>query len=321
MIEIKQLVKAFDDGTEALKDIDLHLNQGELTCIIGPSGCGKTTLLKHINRLISPSEGEILINGVSIYNQDVVELRRSIGYVIQQIGLFPHMTIAENISVVPKLLNWSKTKIDQRVDEMLKMVNLEPETYRQRYPLELSGGQQQRVGVARALVGDPDIILMDEPFSALDPISREQLQDQLKELHKQLKKTIVFVTHDMDEALKIADRIVILREGEVEQFGSPDEILHSPRTDFVKSFIGKERMTRFLKTSQRNVKFYEEWLLSTSPEGKQKDIDASEELDALTQLFVDQKHDVAVVKEGKNVLGYLTKDLFLKALASERGEE
>lgn len=230
------------------------------------------------------------------------------------------MSIAENISVVPKLLKWSDEQINERVDEMLEMVNLEPDTFRDRYPLELSGGQQQRVGVARALVGDPEIILMDEPFSALDPISREQLQDQLKALHKQLKKTIVFVTHDMDEALKIADRIVILKEGEVEQYGTPDDILQNPKTDFVKSFIGKDRMSRFLKTSHKTVKFYQDWLIPNQPDGNQYEIDASETLQSLTELFVEKQYDVAKVTDGNKVIGYLTKDAFIKALASERGD-
>ncbi|TFB19628.1 ABC transporter ATP-binding protein [Filobacillus milosensis] len=319
MIEIKQLSKSFNDGTEALKHIDVHFNEGELTCIIGPSGCGKTTLLKHINRLIAPTNGDIEISGSSILNQDIVELRRSIGYVIQQIGLFPHMTIAENISVVPRLLNWSKQKINDRVDEMLEMVNLEPEVFRNRYPLELSGGQQQRVGVARALVGDPDIILMDEPFSALDPISREQLQDQLKSLHKQLKKTIVFVTHDMDEALKIADRIVILRQGEVEQIGRPDEILQNPETDFVKSFIGEERMTRFMRQSHKTAKYFEDWFVMES-HGQVKEVNADTGMDELTTLFVDQGYDSVEVIENDRSIGYLTKNTLLKALATERSE-
>ncbi|PKR77258.1 glycine/betaine ABC transporter ATP-binding protein [Halalkalibacillus sediminis] len=319
MIEIKQLTKQFEDGTTALSEIDVDIQAGELTCIIGPSGCGKTTLLKHINRLISPTSGDIHIDGESIYDKDVVELRRSIGYVIQQIGLFPHMTIAENITVVPKLLGWSKEKRTHRVEEMLEMVKLEPEVFKDRYPLELSGGQQQRVGVARALVSNPNIILMDEPFSALDPISREQLQDHLKELHHRLKKTIVFVTHDMDEALKIADRVVILRSGEVEQIGTPEEVLRQPASDFIRSFLGEERITRFMRTSSQTIRNYEEWLIS-SYHGESVEMDDSTQIDELIPYFIEKNYQsVKVTQEGR-VKGYLTKDRLLEALASERGD-
>ncbi|QHA90517.1 ABC transporter ATP-binding protein [Bacillus sp. N1-1] len=244
MITFEHVNKKFADGTEALKDINLHIEQGELLTLIGPSGCGKTTTMKMINRLIEPSGGQIYIDGKPISDQDPVELRRSIGYVIQQIGLLPHMTIAENIALIPKLKKWDKSKIDKRVDEMLNLVGLEPSVFRSRYPLELSGGQQQRVGVIRALAAEPPIILMDEPFSALDPISREQLQDELVKLQKEIQKTIVFVTHDMDEAMKIADRIAIMKDGEILQLDTPDRLLRHPKNEFVRNFIGDERMAK-----------------------------------------------------------------------------
>jgi osmoprotectant transport system ATP-binding protein len=243
LITFKNVGKKFPDGFEALKNIDFQINKGELVALIGPSGCGKTTTMRMINRLIEPSKGTILIDGEDIANQNPVELRRNIGYVIQQIGLLPHMTIEDNISLVPRLKGWEKEKYDGRVDELLDLVGLDPKTFRKRYPSELSGGQQQRIGVIRALAAEPPIILMDEPFSALDPISREQLQDELVNLQDTIKKTIVFVTHDMDEAIKIADRIAILNKGEVVQFDTPERILRHPANDFVKDFIGENRLS------------------------------------------------------------------------------
>ena len=242
MITLKNVYKQYDDGFEALKNINLTCEDGEITVLIGPSGCGKTTTLRLLNRLINPSKGSVLIDDKDISEINPVQLRRSIGYVIQHIGLFPHMTIASNIGVVPKLLKWDKESISKRVDELLDLVGLEPETYRSRYPSELSGGQQQRIGVARALAAEPSIILMDEPFSALDPISREQLQDELVRLQKEIKKSIVFVTHDMDEALKIADKIILMKDGEIVQQGKPEELLRRPANDFVKNFIGQKRL-------------------------------------------------------------------------------
>lgn len=244
MIEFKGISKTFPDGFEALKNIDLHIHKGELVTLIGPSGCGKTTTMKMINRLLEPSDGEILVDGKNIKDQNPVELRRNIGYVIQQIGLFPHMTIEENVALVPKLKGWSKDKYMSRVDELLDLVGLEPDVFKKRYPSELSGGQQQRIGVIRALAAEPPVVLMDEPFSALDPISREQLQDELVALQDNIQKTIVFVTHDMDEALKIADRIAIMNEGEIIQLDTPDQILRHPANQFVEEFIGEERMNK-----------------------------------------------------------------------------
>ncbi len=242
MIEFKNVEKTYADGFKALKSINLHVKQGELLTLIGPSGCGKTTTMKMINRLIDPTKGEILINGENILQKDPVQLRRDIGYVIQQIGLFPHMTIEENISLIPKLKKWPKEKYENKVDELLDLVGLDPTVYKKRYPAELSGGQQQRIGVIRALAGEPPIILMDEPFSALDPISREQLQDELVKLQDEINKTIVFVTHDMDEALKIATRIAIMQEGEIVQLDTPDKILRHPKNQFVRDFIGERRV-------------------------------------------------------------------------------
>lgn len=246
MIQLKKVNKVYDDGFHALKDIDLTFEEGQINVLIGPSGCGKTTTMKLLNQLVDYTDGEITINGKNIKEFDPIELRRQMGYVIQNVGLFPHMNIFKNVATVPKLLKWDKARIEKRVYELLELVNLDPEQYATRYPSELSGGQQQRIGVIRALAAEPNTILMDEPFSALDPISREQLQDELIRLQKEIKKTIIFVTHDMDEAIKIADQIILMKEGSVVQKGTPKEILTNPVNDFVKEFIGEERLGNVL---------------------------------------------------------------------------
>ncbi|MFP7334615.1 betaine/proline/choline family ABC transporter ATP-binding protein [Shouchella clausii] len=241
MLEFKNVTKRYGAGRPAVDNLNLKINKGEFVCFIGPSGCGKTTTMKMVNRLHEATEGQIIVNGKDIRKQDPVELRRSIGYVIQQIGLMPHMTVKENIVLVGTLLKWPKLKKDERAKELIKLVNL-PESYLDKYPHELSGGQQQRIGVLRALAADPPLILMDEPFGALDPITRDSLQEEFKKLQKDLDKTIVFVTHDMDEALKLADRIVIMKDGKIVQTGTPDEIMRSPANAFVEDFIGKDRL-------------------------------------------------------------------------------
>ncbi|WP_018924595.1 ABC transporter ATP-binding protein [Salsuginibacillus kocurii] len=245
MIEYKNVGKTFGEF-EALKTMNLTIETGELVTLIGPSGCGKTTTMRMLNRLIDPSEGVITIDGVDIRKKNPVQLRRDTGYVIQQIGLLPHMTIEENITIVPKLKRWEKARMKERVEELMKLVGLDPETFKDRYPSELSGGQQQRIGVIRALAADPPVVLMDEPFSALDPISREQLQDELVKLQEEIKKTIVFVTHDMDEAIKISKRIAIMRDGEIVQVATPDQMLREPKDDFVRDFIGAKRLNQEL---------------------------------------------------------------------------
>lgn len=237
MIKFEAVSKIYGDK-KAVDNVSFNINEGEFFVLIGPSGCGKTTTLKMINRLIPLSEGFIYFNDKPISDYDVAEMRWDIGYVLQQIALFPHMTIKENIAQVPEMKKWKKKDIAYRVDELLTMVGLDPETYRDRYPSELSGGQQQRIGVIRALASDPPVVLMDEPFSALDPISRKNLQDDLLELQSQIKKTIVFVTHDIEEAMKMGDRICLLNQGHVEQIGTTEDFIHRPKNDFVKSFIG-----------------------------------------------------------------------------------
>jgi len=247
MIIFKNVNKLYNKDFHAVESMNLHINEGELFALIGPSGSGKSTTMKMINRLIEPTSGTVLINNKNIAEENPVALRRNIGYVIQHIGLLPHMTIGENIALVPHLKKWDKEKTDKRVDELLEMVNLPTETYRNRYPAELSGGQQQRIGVIRALAGDPPIVLMDEPFSALDPISREQLQDDLLDLQTKFHKTIVFVTHDIDEAIKLADRIGIMQAGKLIQFDTPEQILRHPVNDFVRTFIGADRINQIEK--------------------------------------------------------------------------
>lgn len=242
LLEFKEVTKTFEGSAKpAVNKLNLSINKGEFVVFIGPSGCGKTTTMKMINRLVEPTDGQILVEGTNVLEQDSVQLRRSIGYVIQQIGLMPHMTVGENISLVGSLLKWSKEKQRERAKELISLVDL-PEEYLNRYPHELSGGQQQRIGVLRALAADPPLILMDEPFGALDPITRDGLQEEFKKLQKEVDKTIVFVTHDMDEAIKLADKIVIMNAGEIVQVGSPDEILKHPANEFVEDFIGKDRL-------------------------------------------------------------------------------
>ena len=242
MVELKNISKSYDGKSNIIENLNLTINDGELIVLVGESGCGKTTTMKMLNRLIEPTSGEILLNGKNIRSVDKIELRRNIGYVIQNVGLFPHITIEENIATVPLLCKQDKNKVAEKVKSLMKMVGLPYEKYSQRYPKELSGGQKQRVGVARALANDPDLILMDEPFSALDPITREQLQNELLRLHDELGKTIVFVTHDIDEAIKLGDKIAVMQNGKVVQFDNPEEILKNPINEFVETFVGKDRL-------------------------------------------------------------------------------
>jgi osmoprotectant transport system ATP-binding protein len=239
-IELKELTKRYPgQSAPAVDQFSLDVPAGELVVFVGPSGCGKTTTMKMINRLIEPTSGSIRIGGEDVLKMRPDDLRRHVGYVIQQIGLFPHLTIAQNIGVVPKLLGWSKAKITDRVDELLGLVGLDAAQFRSRYPRQLSGGQQQRVGVARALAADPPVMLMDEPFGATDPITREHLQNEFLRLQRELRKTIIFVTHDFEEAIKLGDRIAVLREGsQIAQFDRPAQILGAPADDYVAGFIG-----------------------------------------------------------------------------------
>lgn len=238
LIKIKNLKKSFDGGdTYSVNDLNLEIKKGELLVLLGSSGCGKSTTMKMINRLIEPTSGEIEIDGTNNTKFDKVALRRKIGYVFQKIGLFPHMTIEENVCIVPKMLNWPKDKMLSRAKDLLDLVELPLETYGNRLPQELSGGQQQRVGVARALAADPDYLLMDEPFGALDAVTRDSLQKEVLELKSELGKTIIFVTHDLFEALLLGDRIAVMDKGVLQQCGSPEELINQPQTDFVKELF------------------------------------------------------------------------------------
>jgi osmoprotectant transport system ATP-binding protein len=246
-ITLENVGKVYPDGTVAVGDFSLDIQAGELAVLIGPSGCGKSTVLRMINRLIEPSKGAILIDGKNIGEQDPVELRRHIGYVIQNVGLFPHQNIRANVGTVPRLLGWNRRQVSDRADELLELVGLDPARYAKRYPHELSGGQRQRVGVARALAADPQVLLMDEPFSAVDPIVRARLQEEFLRLQATVRKTIVLVTHDIDEAVRLGDRIAVLAEGgRLLQFATPAELLSNPASEAVSQFVGSDRGIRRL---------------------------------------------------------------------------
>lgn len=251
-IELRGVTKRYPGQKKpAVDNVNLTIPDGEIVMLVGPSGCGKTTTMRMINRLIEPTDGDILIGGEDVRKKDPNELRRHIGYVIQAGGLFPHMSVADNVALVPRMLKWPSQKVSDRVDEMLSLVGLEPSQFGDRYPRQLSGGQQQRVGVARALAADPPVLLMDEPFGAVDPITRTHLQDELLSLQDELSKTIVFVTHDFDEAVKLGDRIAILAEGsEIVQYDEPAAILASPANDFVRGFIGEGGAMKLLNVTR-----------------------------------------------------------------------
>ncbi|MEH7417343.1 osmoprotectant update ABC transporter ATP-binding subunit OpuFA [Neobacillus drentensis] len=307
MIRFEQVSKQFPNGTFAVKSLDFEIKKGEFFVMIGPSGSGKTTTLKMMNRLIELSKGWVWINGKKISDYDINELRWNIGYVLQQIALFPHMTIAENIAVVPELKNWSKEKIAARIDDLLNMVGLEPSVYRNRKPSELSGGQQQRVGVIRALAADPEIILMDEPFSALDPFSREKLQDDLLEIQRKLKKTIVFVTHDMHEALKLGDRICLMKDGEIVQVGSPHDLLTNPVNDFVREFVGNRKLSIHLEELITPITGELEFVSDT------KTISLSTPVDEVLEHLASFEH-ISVEENGK-AIGNISRQNAMKVMS------
>ncbi|MFZ5945218.1 MAG: betaine/proline/choline family ABC transporter ATP-binding protein [Bacillota bacterium] len=297
MIKLEQVTKRFVNGHAAVDGVDLEIQSGEFIVLIGPSGCGKTTTMKMINRLIEPSEGKIFIEGKDISEQDPFQLRRRIGYVIQEIGLLPHMTVGENIALVPRLQKWSKEKQMNRVEELLEMVGLDPAVSMHKYPRQLSGGQRQRVGVARALAVDPPIMLMDEPFGALDPITREQMQDEFIKLQQKVKKTIVFVTHDMDEALKFADRIVIMDHGKIVQCDTPLATLRNPANNFVRDFVGTDHTLKQLSL----IKVKDAMITSIST------LRLNDTIQHARRLFAQNYRSIVVVDEGGAICGYVNR--------------
>ena len=305
MIRLENVTKVYPGSTKpAVNDLTMEVPEGETCVLIGPSGCGKTTTMKMVNRLIEPTEGKIFLSGNNVLEQDPVELRRNIGYVIQQIGLFPHMTIEENIAVVPELKGWESGRIDSRIDELLEMVGLEPGTFRKRYPRELSGGQRQRVGVVRALAADPPVMLMDEPFGAIDPITRDRLQNEFLRLQKRINKTIIFVTHDIDEAIKMGTLIAILQVGGVlEQLDSPSEILAHPANEFVADFVGADRGLKRLNLVRVGTVMHSDVKL------------ASHEMEAREAEALMRQEDVdslLVVDDGQQLIGYISLEMVQK---------
>jgi len=308
MLSIRNLSKVYAGGKKAVDNMNIDIESGDFIAFIGTSGSGKTTALRMINRMIESSEGEITINGKNIKDINAVELRRSIGYVIQQIGLMPHMTIKENIVLVPKLLKWSQEKKNKKAKELIKLVDL-PEEYLERYPSQLSGGQQQRIGVIRALAAEQDIILMDEPFGALDPITRDTLQDLVKKLQQQLGKTFIFVTHDMDEAIKLADKICIMTNGKVVQYDTPDNILRYPANDFVKDFIGQNRLIQ----DRPNIRTVEDAMI------KPITVHVDESLNDAVNIMRKYRIDtIFVVDNQHHLLGYLDIEDINQGLRSKK---
>ena len=285
MIRLEELSKRYPGQEDmAVDSVTMEIPEGEIVVLVGPSGCGKTTTLKMINRIIEPSSGRIILEGQDVTNADPDQLRRRIGYVIQQVGLFPHKTIASNVGTVPKMLGWDKSKVNERVDELLDMVGLDPAIYRGRFPKELSGGQRQRVGVARAMAADPPVMLMDEPFGAIDPITRDRLQNEFLRLQEEIQKTIVFVTHDIDEAIKMGDRIAIFgNDHRIQQFDTPEMLLSNPANEFVDDFTGTGASLKRLNLSRVRDVTLGEWPTAAADITRE---DAQAQLDAMEQAFL-----------------------------------
>ncbi len=312
MIELESVSKRFPGtAAPAVDGISLSVATAEICVLIGPSGCGKTTTMRMINRMVDPDAGRVLVAGTDVATVDPVELRRGIGYVIQQVGLFPHLSIAENIATVPALLGWPRPRIDARVDELLALVDMAPRDYRRRFPRELSGGQKQRVGVARALAADPPVLIMDEPFGALDPLTRASLQDAFLRLLRELRKTIVFVTHDMDEALKLGTRIGVLRNGRVLQYDTPARLLAAPRDAFVESFVGTDRALKRLALVTAGA-----YAAPMNLPADARTIAAGATLREALALLLDRDGaPLAVIDDGQRRVGGLTLESLRAALA------
>lgn len=322
MIRLAGAGKRYPDGTVAVHDLDLTVARGELVALVGPSGCGKSTTLRMVNRLVEPTAGKIFVDGTDVTTTNAVKLRRRIGYVIQRVGLFPHQTVRQNVATVPRLLGWDDARTTERVDRLLTLVGLDPAVYGPRYPQALSGGQQQRVGVARALAADPPVLLMDEPFGAVDPQQRDRLQTEFRALQQELGTTVLFVTHDIDEAVRLADRIAVFGQGVIEQVATPGELLAAPRNEQVASFVGADRNLRRMSV----VRLGREHIV---PGGGSRPADNNRVLElgvslreAFLALLASERNAIAVVdpKDGGRRVGTLTPETFLSALRSTARE-
>ena len=318
-ISFHEITKVFEagKGMAAVRDVSFEVQKGEFVVLLGPSGCGKTTLMRMVNRLIEPTAGLIEVEGREIHDIPVTDLRRHIGYVIQQVGLFPHMTVAQNVAVVPKLLGWPKSRIEPRIDELLELVALSPAEYRRRYPRQLSGGQQQRVGIARAMAADPEILLMDEPFGAIDAITRADLQDELLAIQRKVSKTVIFVTHDVEEALRLADRIAVMQSGTVVQYGRPVDLLTHPADDFVRALLGTHDVLRQLSL----VPVRDLMLAANSPSGDDATIGVDQDVRAaLSAMIANEVQAITVVDANDAPVGRITLEQILSKGASEVAE-
>jgi osmoprotectant transport system ATP-binding protein len=314
-VEFVNVAKQYAGQAEpAIRDLSFMVPAGEVCVLVGPSGCGKTTAMRLVNRMIELSGGDILLDGRSIKGRDTAQLRREIGYAIQQVGLFPHLTVGENIATVPRLLGWDKTRIEMRTSELLELVGLDSDMTR-RYPAQLSGGQRQRVGVARALAADPPLMLMDEPFGAIDPITRSRLQDEFLRLQTEIRKTVLFVTHDIDEAIKMGDRIAVLRgAGELAQFATPQELLMHPADEFVEQFVGADRALKRLALSRVRDVDLRVLMPEHERNGHVHIADETPLREALAQLLESGRQEGIVVDEAGRERGVITIDLIARSL-------
>ena len=317
MIQLEHVSKGFAGGSNAVRDLSLEIPTGQTCVLLGPSGCGKTTTLRMINRLIEPDGGRILVDGVDTHQADPVQLRLKMGYVIQQTGLFPHMTVADNVATVPRLWDWDATKVRSRVDELLELVGLPPREYRKRYPHQLSGGQRQRVGFARALGADPPILLMDEPFGAVDRITRERLQHEFISIQRSLGKTVVFVTHDIDEAVMVGDRICLMKmQAEIAQYDTPDAILTRPASAYVSEFLGRDRLVRRMSIEPIHRDALEH--PSGGPAPNEPRVPVTSTLTEAFSAALSSPTERAAVVEGDRYIGSFSATSLLESLRRER---
>ncbi|MFD2044836.1 ABC transporter ATP-binding protein [Ornithinibacillus salinisoli] len=318
MIQFQNVSKIYNGNVQALRDVTFDVEDGEVVILLGPSGCGKTTLLRMVNQLESITSGDIILNDQKVQEMNQINMRRNIGYVIQSNGLFPNMTIEKNVMIVPDLLGWDRRKQQDRFNYLMELIGLNPDEYRKRYPHELSGGQQQRIGVARALAADPPVMLMDEPFGALDPIMRIRLQEEFLQIQKEVKKTILFVSHDIDEAVKMGDKIALLRDGQIMQYDRPSEILNHPKNEFVNEFVGRDRVLKSM--SLYSIKELANALalegISQSSEAKTIQEETSLRI-AISMLLNQEAEQLIVIDKENNQKGSITLSLIDKFLQLE----